>query len=184
MARVAFYTFGILQEAFGHPCVQGFVDMASLVFDAAEKSEGFINRYRSLDAVDSINWGEEVYPDINRGGGGKMPISTLSLWRDLESVFAFAYHGIHAEALRSGRDWITETGRPSYVVWWVDDSVIPTHTDAVQRLEFLHDHGSSAHAFNFKQPYGPDNSESKIDRTRVKSIMNNTQATSVMNTSL
>jgi predicted component of type VI protein secretion system len=31
--------------------------------------------------------------------------SSLSLWQDIESLMAFAYAGVHAEALKNARNW-------------------------------------------------------------------------------
>ena len=44
---------------------------------------------------------------------------TLSLWQDLESVAAFAYHGPHGEALAKRREWFEKYNLPVYVAWWV-----------------------------------------------------------------
>ena len=46
MARVAFYTFGVLHEPWGWPRVQGFMDRVPSVFASAETSGGFILRLK------------------------------------------------------------------------------------------------------------------------------------------
>ena len=46
MSRVAFSTGGILRQARGHEQVQGFIDRLQSVFEAAETTEGFIDRSR------------------------------------------------------------------------------------------------------------------------------------------
>ncbi len=93
---------------------------------------------------------------------------TLSLWRDLESVFAFAYFGVHAEALSHGRDWFVKPEWPSYVAWWVADDHRPDWSEAKTRLEQLHDNGPSPQAFSFKSPFGPDGARIVIDRAAVR----------------
>jgi hypothetical protein len=44
---------------------------------------------------------------------------SLSLWKDLESVAAFTYHGAHGEALTKRREWFEKYKLPIYVAWWV-----------------------------------------------------------------
>lgn len=55
--------------------------------------------------------------------------TTLSLWADLESVFAFAYNGVHAglnaEALKHRKEWFLTPEWPTYVAWWVEDNHEP-----------------------------------------------------------
>ena len=65
------------------------------------------------------SWGEQVYPRfyVERGDGWSP--STLSLWRDLTALMAFSYSGIHAEAMRHGREWFVKPTWPGYVLWWV-----------------------------------------------------------------
>ncbi len=46
MSRVAFATGGILRQAPVHEQVQGFIDRLQSVFEAAETTEGFIDRSR------------------------------------------------------------------------------------------------------------------------------------------
>ena len=62
MAKVAFFTFGILREARGHPQVQGFYDRNARTHEAAEQSEGFISRSRRDPATGQHGWGEQVAP--------------------------------------------------------------------------------------------------------------------------
>ncbi|NKB65817.1 MAG: DUF3291 domain-containing protein [Candidatus Latescibacteria bacterium] len=146
MARIAFYTFGILRQPYGHQQVQGFFDRVEAAWAQAEQAEGFIDRDRG-------EWGDRLSPrfyDEDKHAGAP---ATLSLWTDLESVSAFAYRAAHGEAFRKRRDWFVKPEWPTYVAWWVDDDHTPTREEACQRQEYLHDHGPSAHAFNFKQPF-------------------------------
>ncbi|HKG24044.1 MAG TPA: DUF3291 domain-containing protein, partial [Thermomicrobiales bacterium] len=78
---------------------------------------------------------------------------TLSLWRDLESAVAFAYSGLHAEALRRRRGWFPAPAWPSYAAWWVADDNRPDWREAMRRLEHLHDRGPSTIAFDFRSPF-------------------------------
>ena len=41
------------------------------------------------------------------------------------------------------------------MAWWTPDDVTPTRTEGAKQLEYLHDHGPTAYAFNFKGPLTP-----------------------------
>ncbi len=95
---------------------------------------------------------------------------TPSVWRDLESVMAYSYGGLHAEALAKRKDWFEHGTWPGYVVWWVGDDQPVTWDEAHRRYELLYHQGSSPDAFNFKQPFSPDGHPHTINRDEVKKI--------------
>ena len=101
MARVAFYTFGILHEHRDHPQSKGFIDRVPLVFDSAENSKGFVDHASARNREENDpRWGEpEANPRFFVEDQHPFAPATLSLWDDLESVYAFAYNGRHAETL-------------------------------------------------------------------------------------
>ena len=86
----------------------------------------------------------------------------------MESAFAFAYAGVHAEALSRRKEWFLAPAWPTYVAWWVPDDHTPDWHEATARHEHLHDNGPSPYAFDFKHPFGPDGNPVDIDRVRVK----------------
>ena len=92
------------------------------------------------------------------------------MWRDLESVFAFTYFGLHAEALAHGREWFQKPEWPPYVLWWMKAGDQPTWAEGVARHEYLHDHGPSAFAFNFKNSFNAEGKSFELDRARAKLI--------------
>ena len=57
---------------------------------------------------------------------------------------------------------------PFYVAWGAEDDHIPTRQDASQRLEHLHDHGSTPHAFDFKTPFGDVGKPWRMDRGKIR----------------
>lgn len=157
MPRIAFYTFGILREKQGHPMVQGFYDRIETVFAQAKNSDGFI-------ALSDASWGEYVSPVFyNKEKHAEAP-ATLSLWKDLESVCAFAYRNKHGEAFKLRHEWTLKPEWPTYVAWWVDDDHIPNRAEACERLEYLHNNGSGPYAFNFKKPFDIDGNPAELDK--------------------
>lgn len=157
MSRIAFYTFGILREKEGHPQVQGFYDRIDSVFEQAKNSEGFI-------AQSNASWGEYVSPRFYDKEKHAVAPATLSLWKDLESVCAFAYRNNHGEAIKLRQEWALKPEWPTYVAWWVEDDHLPDRKEACIRLEHLHDNGSNPFAFNFKKPFDDKGQPAELNR--------------------
>jgi hypothetical protein len=170
MARVAFYTIGLLITDSEDPQVQGFWDRVDAVFKKAESSEGFLGRSSYDDENSAGSWGIWTAPPVFQKDeyNNRRP-ATLSLWQDLESVFAFAYNGLHGEALSKRREWFARTEWPVYTAWWVEDNHIPTWQEASERQDRLTKYGPTPEAFNFKQPFGSDGQPLQLDREVIKS---------------
>jgi hypothetical protein len=168
--RLAVYNFGMFREPADSAVNQGFRDLETPNFLAAERAVGFVGRAGYAGEPDQPSWGEQVYPRfyVERGDGGSP--STLSLW---ESLFAFAYSGIHAQAIRRASDWLVEKRWPAYVLWWAEG--IPDWRQAVARFERLHDYGPSPAAFNFKTSFDPHGAVTAIDREAVKRLVHANQ---------
>lgn len=145
MTAIALYTFGLLHEEHAHPRNISFGEMVHAVFAHAEGVEGFV--WVNMDVWDGFPRLQE--PDR------LTTAQTLSLWRDLPSVYHFAYHELHAEALRRRQEWFVKARSrwPTYVTWWVADDHRPTWPEAAERLERLYDQGATPHAFDFTHPY-------------------------------
>lgn len=152
--RIAFYTFGVMKSPVGDPEVQGFIDRAAGVYAAADGSTGFFERSIRDMKTWQHSWGPVVAPKCAPQGIILDQLAmTLSLWRDLESVAAFAYQGLHGEALSKRTDWFKKGEWPGYVAWWVDAQHRPDWNEAADRIDRLHAAGSSAEAFNFRKPF-------------------------------
>jgi hypothetical protein len=170
MPRLAFMTIGILYEPFGQPRSQGFVDRIPGVFDAADKSSGFVARSKRDMETYQRSWGELEIPVSYEHIGDVLRLpSTMSIWEDLESVAAFAYHGAQGEAMSKRRDWFQANDIPEYAAWWISDDVDRLDpTDIKARFEHLCEHGPSPVAFNFKQPFDADGNPYKMNQALVK----------------
>jgi len=173
--KLAFMTVGILREAVGHSQVQGFVDRVSGVYGAADASDGF--HARSIRDVGTWlhSWGPVELPACYPAPPEESQIATtLSLWKDLESVAAFTYHGPHGEALTKRREWFEKSNLPVYVAWWVPDDHSIEWKEGNARLEHLHRNGPTAVAFNFVRPFDAEGNACLLDREAVKAkaVMN------------
>ncbi|MBS0193688.1 MAG: DUF3291 domain-containing protein [Proteobacteria bacterium] len=168
--RIAFMTFAVLKRPVGDALVQGFVDRIAGVYAAAEGSAGFFARsVRDMQTWEH-SWGALVVPACCPPGLTlKQLAMTLSVWRDLESVAAFAYHGVHKEALSKRGDWFAQGSWPTYVAWWVADGHQPDWIDAASRLDHLHAHGPQPRAFTFRQPFDASGQPTRMQQKQVKS---------------
>lgn len=165
MAIVAFMTIGVLSKDWDNPANQEFVDRIDTTVLAAENTPGFI----ASDFSPELPWGETIIPSsVDRPEFESRHAVTLSVWQDLESVYAYAYFALHGDALRHRHDWFVKGEWPAYVAWWVPDGTIPTWQEAVQRYDHLHQQGPTPSAFNFKHAFDADGNPIKIDRNRVK----------------
>jgi len=171
--RIAFTTFAILKAPYGNPGVQEFDDLTPFAFEQAERSPGFIARAKeSADQSHLTNferdwgaWGKFNAPRFYTGGRTNdtdSRASTLSLWEDLESVFAFVYDGLHRDTLRRRHEWFLKPEWPSYAAWWVADDAVPTWDDACRALEHLHDNGPTPTAFTFHDLFTSDGTPTKL----------------------
>jgi hypothetical protein len=167
--KLAFMTVGILREPVGHAQVQGFVDRIGDVYGAAEASDGFHDRSIRDVGTWLHSWGPVELPACFPAAPEETQIAmTLSLWKDLESVAAFTYHGPHGEALTKRREWFEKYNLPVYVAWWVADDHRIDWKEGNARLEHLHANGPTAVAFNFGRPFDAEGNACLLDREAVK----------------
>ena len=160
MARIAFRTFGVLVAPMEDPRIADFTTLGDVVSADAATAPGYVCSIFDEDDWDSGRWGPYAYGRFYRPepDAPDLDASTLSVWRDLESVFRFAYASHHRDALRRRADWFEPRRWPTYVAWWIGDDELPTWPDSVTRLEHLHDHGSTPFAFDFHHPFLADGS--------------------------
>jgi Domain of unknown function (DUF3291) len=165
--RIALFTLGVLKAPVGDAGVQGFLDRISEVYASADGSAGFLDRsVRDLQTWEH-SWGPVVAPKCVSNA---LPLSqlamTISLWCDLESVAAFAYHGVHREALSRRADWFATGPWPSYVAWWVNDHHKPNWNETVDRVDHLHIHGPTSAAFTFRHPFDSTGAPTRMKAPR------------------
>ena len=156
--RLAFTTFAILKEPYGHPTVQGFDDRTPAVFKEAESSPGFVARAVEVSGSEHSNferdwgaWGPFCVPrfyTLGREEGTDQRACTLSIWIDIPSVLSFVYGKLHLAALKKRSEWFKLPEWPTYACWWISDTYIPQWSEACDFLEKLHDNGPSAEVFN------------------------------------
>jgi Domain of unknown function (DUF3291) len=169
--RLALYTFGVFAARADDPLNRGFHDRNDVNLKNVDLSDGFIARSGYDGDPGPACWGKQVYPRfyVERGDGWSP--STLSLWEDLASPMAYTYGGVHAEAMRHGREWFVKPEWPPLVLWWVGADHVPTWQDAIVRHEQLHDMGPAPGAFHFKTAFDADGKVLDVDHEAVRRKM-------------
>ena len=169
MAKLAFMTIAVLIAEVDDPRIQGFLDRVENNNKNAENSEGFIGRAITDPETGESNWGKRTMPKVyQRDEYLNKRVMTLSLWDDLESVFAFSYYGSHGESLQHRYEWFVKSDLPIYVAYWVADGERPTWEQACERLDRLAAEGPTPEAFNFKNAFDGRGNPIRVDRKRAK----------------
>jgi hypothetical protein len=139
------------------------------VWAAATSGPGFLGFSKGDPASEDRDWGSLTLPSIFQKEEYTMRVlSILSLWEDLESVFAFSYNGLHGHTFSRRKEWFVATEWPGSVAWWVADDHTPTWSEACERYEILLQSGPSAQAFDFKHAYSPQGHPMPLDREAIK----------------
>lgn len=167
---LALYTFGMFATLAEDPANDGFRELNDPIFELVDQAEGLIARSGYASDPGPSPWGLEVYPRFYRERGDGWSPATLSLWTDMESLFSFTYFGLHAAALKRGREWFLRPQWPPLVMWWHTGHGYPTWAEGVMRHEHLHDNGASPTAFDFKHPFDETGAPTKLDRARLTEL--------------
>ena len=168
--HLALYTFGQFIGRANDPHNSGFHELNDPVFEVVDQADGLIARSGYASDIGPASWGEEVYPEFYQERGDGWSPATLSLWRDMESLFAFTYFGLHATALKRGREWFVHPTWPALVLWWQNPNQTPTWADGVARHKKLHEHGATPAAFTFKQPFDRTGRPTRLDKSRLAKL--------------
>ena len=124
----------------GDERVAGFFENLDRINALAEGSDGFIWRLTDEDGGDAT--GIRVSPD-------PLLIVNMSVWRDVETLKAFAYRSGHAQIMAQRRDWFEPSDQPMLALWWVSENAMPRPEHGMARLNFLRRKGPSEKAFTF-----------------------------------
>ncbi len=142
---------GRLAAAIDSPQLQPFVGALDQVNAEAEGAPGFRWRLQS----ESGNATDVVAFEWDRTTADSGVIVNLSVWADPESLQAFVFGGDHVNYLRRRREWFLPMKESYAVCWWVAAGHRPSTDEAEERVRHRREHGSSAYAFDLKDPYPP-----------------------------
>ena len=128
------------------PRMAGFVDQLDDINALADAADGFIWRLQSDD-------GNAV--DIQTTDDPRF-IVNMSVWRDVDYLFAFVYRTGHREVMIQRRSWFQKPDAAFQVLWWVEEGHVPSIEEGFERLERLRRDGPSPAAFSFSDVYPPE----------------------------
>jgi hypothetical protein len=125
------------------PQLADFVAGLEPVNAVADSADGFRWRLQSEggDATDIQVFGDAWL------------IVNMSVWRDIDSLKAYMYDGLHRDAMRRRREWFVPLAEATTALWWVPAGHRPTVAEAEQRLLHLREHGPTPYAFILRQSH-------------------------------
>ena len=165
---LALFTLGVFARPADDPSNDEFHTRNDPIMAAVSAAQGYVAHSGYPDEDGPEVWGDFVFPHFYQEKGDGWTPQTLSLWKDLESAMAFAYHGLHADALRLGSKWLQPPQWPPYVVWWVANTRTPCWQEACDKHLLLHEAGVSPEAFTFKQPYDACGMPVELDARKIQ----------------
>jgi Domain of unknown function (DUF3291) len=148
--HLAQVNIGRIRAPLDHPIMEGFRTQLDPINALADRTPGFVWRLQTEDGNAMA-----IRPD---------PVDALmainmSVWESLESLQQFVYRSAHVAPLRDRKQWFEPMEGPILVLWWIPAGHIPTVAEALERLQYLKEHGPTAHAFTFRAPFpSPDQS--------------------------
>lgn len=131
--------------AMDDPVMAGFVANLAGINALADRSPGFVWR---LQTEDGDATAIRPYADDRI-------LINLSVWEDLPHLHEFVFRSAHTEVMRHRRVWFERFSEAYVALWWVAVGHRPSVQEAVARLTHLQSHGSSYHAFTFREAYDP-----------------------------
>lgn len=162
--HLAILTFGVLQEGRDHPQNQDFLAYGPPVHGAAANTLGFVR------TIDGKERNKEPFSSLVTAEQREYIAQVLSLWANLEALFAFSYSHLHGEVLSKRKSWFLKPAWPTYVLWWVADTHTPDWLEAYQRHNHLHRYGPTPQAFDFKHPFDAMGNPTQLDRVAVNNL--------------
>ena len=77
----------------------------------------------------------------------------MSVWKNTEALFQFVYKSNHIEIFKRRKEWFEKMEEMHMAQWYVQAGYLPTVADAVERLNYLRNHGETPFSFSFKKRF-------------------------------
>jgi Domain of unknown function (DUF3291) len=133
----------MLSDTIDDPIMADFVAQLNTINTLGESSKGFVWRLKDEGGnATHINPFEDERIIVN-----------LTVWESIEDLMDFAFKTAHALVMKDRNKWFEKFGKPSTVLWYIDEGHIPTPQEARERLEYLQANGASEFAFDFKNRF-------------------------------
>ena len=118
-----------------------FADSLNEVYSLAENHPGFIWRMSDKQS-------ESQLADL---GFDKFISSTVSVWKDINSLKDYTYNSLHGVYLKRSSEWFKKIDGPQLVIWNTDNDAKPTFKESFNRLEYLKNNGSTDYAYSWEE---------------------------------
>jgi Domain of unknown function (DUF3291) len=136
-----------LRGSAGESVMLGMFARLEEMNSVAEKSAGFIWRFRASDATPDAS---RVFKDLFVPFEPERLFYNMSIWESPEYLRQYVFKTAHAETLLDKSHWIAELDRPHLALWWVPVDHRPTVAESAERLRVVHEKGPTPFAFTFK----------------------------------
>ncbi|NGO80161.1 DUF3291 domain-containing protein [Streptomyces sp. YC504] len=127
------------------PEIAGFVSKLEEINALADRSPGFVWRLVDGSGMDAMG----LRPD---SGDDRLQIN-CSVWETIEALKDYVYRSVHLGMLARRREWFERLGEAHQAMWWVPAGHRPTVAEAMAKVAWIREHGSSPQAFDFRDPY-------------------------------
>jgi hypothetical protein len=137
--HLAELNIGRIRYDIDDPRMADFTNNLALVNGIAEHTPGFVWRFID-DSGNATNTRPYADPRI---------IVNISVWESIEALERFVWQTIHKRFYGRRTEWFDKFEGPPFVLWWVPIGHRPSVQEAVDRLEYLKQHGPTDHAFGW-----------------------------------
>ena len=141
--HLAQINIGKLQYPVDHPNTKEFNDNIDRINTLAERSEGFIWRYKE-DGGFAPNI--EIFND-------PLILINMSVWDSLENLKAYTYRTEHVEFFSRRKEWFQKLETAQVAMWWVPEGEYPSVQQGKEKLDFIDKIGVSEKAFRFGKAF-------------------------------
>lgn len=128
-----------MKGAIDSPVMVDFVANLDRINALAENSPGFVWRLKD-DGNNATSM--KIYDD-------DYIIVNMSVWTDVDALFRYVYHSDHVEIFKRKKEWFHKMLEMHMTMWYIEDNLFPTITDARERLNHIRKHGETPYAFTF-----------------------------------
>ena len=140
---------------FDEPIIAGLIEKLDEINALAERSAGFIWRFKN-DPTDTTYL--RPFEDYFSPFEPERIFFNLSVWESVQSLKDYVFNTAHAELWSKRTQWISPTDKPHLAMWWIPAGRTPTVSEAKERLTLIQKEGVTAAAFDFRKSFPPPES--------------------------
>lgn len=134
-----------MKASLDNPIMREFVENTDRINALAERSPGFLWRYKEDEAAKS-DLPLTVFKDNSI-------LVNMSVWNSMEDLFKFTYQSDHKEIFKKRKQWFQLLEDSHMACWYIADGQWPLLSEGKKRLEYMDAFGNSPYAFTFKNLY-------------------------------